>query len=64
METNRSCLRAVLDTNVPIGALISRNPNSPLVELLDRWLAGEFEILYSEDISAEYEEQELSLAVE
>ena len=49
METNRSRLRAVLDTNIPIGALMSRNPNSPLVELLDRWLAAVREI-YDETI--------------
>ena len=42
---------------------MSRNPNSPLVELLDRWLAGEFEILYSEDILAEYIEKILARGI-
>jgi predicted nucleic acid-binding protein len=37
-----SPLRAVLDTNVIIAALLSKNPGSPTVELLQRWGNGEF----------------------
>jgi len=43
-------LRAVLDTNVPIAAHLSRNPRSPTIELIDRWRAGEFVQLYSDDM--------------
>jgi putative PIN family toxin of toxin-antitoxin system len=41
-------LRAVLDTNVPIAAHLSRNPDSPTVELLRRWKDKEFVQLYSD----------------
>jgi predicted nucleic acid-binding protein len=41
-------LRAVFDTNVFVAAHISKNPNSPMMELLKRWRRGEFELLYSE----------------
>lgn len=50
-------LRAVLDTNVIFAALFTRNPNSPLAELLQRWYAGEFDLLYSEDLLLEYREK-------
>ena len=53
--TNR--LRAVLNTNVVIAAHLSRNPHSPTKELLDRWLAGEFVQLYSDDTLAELREK-------
>ena len=49
--------RAVFDTNVIIAALLSRNPNSPLRELLARWHNGEFELLYCFDLLAEYREK-------
>jgi putative PIN family toxin of toxin-antitoxin system len=44
----RKKLRAVLDTNVPIAAHLSRNPNSPTAELLRRWKDKEFVQLYSD----------------
>ena len=50
-------LRAVLDTNVIIAALKSRNPQSPTVELLTRWAKREFTLLYSDDLLAEYAEK-------
>ena len=50
-------LRAVFDTNVVLAALLSRNPNSPLVELLARWRHNEFEFIYSLDLLAEYREK-------
>lgn len=53
-------LRAVLDTNVVVAALRSRNPGSPNAELLRRWQAGEFELAYSAALKAEYEEQFLA----
>jgi len=49
-------LRAVLDTNVPIAAHLSRNPHSPTIELVDRWRTGEFTQLYSNDTLAELQE--------
>lgn len=55
MGTKQLRLRAVLDTNVIIAALRSPNPTSPTAELLRRWQADEFELLYSADLRAEYE---------
>ena len=48
-------LRAVFDTNVVIAALKSRNPRSPTVELISLWEADKFDLLYSDDLRAEYE---------
>lgn len=55
MATER--LRAVFDTNVVIAALKSRQSTSPTAELLRRWAAGEFDLLYSAALQAEYEEK-------
>lgn len=49
----RTMLRAVLDTNIPIAAHLSRNPRSPTIELITRWRAGEFTQLYSDDMLVE-----------
>ncbi len=57
MTTDSARLRAVFDTNVIIAALLSRNPNSPLVELLRRWRNNEFTLLYCDDLLAEYREK-------
>jgi predicted nucleic acid-binding protein len=56
VETER-CLRAVFDTNIFVAAYLSKSPNSPTVELLQRWLQGEFELLYSDDLLAEIDEK-------
>lgn len=56
--------RAVLDTNVVIAALKSRQPASPTAELLRRWVAGEFEVIYSAALQAEYEEKIAARAIE
>jgi putative PIN family toxin of toxin-antitoxin system len=53
----KSTFRAVLDTNVVIAALKSRNPKSPNAELLRRWTAGEFDLLYCDDLQGEYREK-------
>lgn len=45
---SRKKLRAVLDTNVILAAHLSRNPDSPTVELLKRWKDKEFVQLYSD----------------
>ena len=50
-------LRAVLDTNVPVAAHLSTNPNSPTMELIERWKRGEFTQLYSDDTIAELKEK-------
>ena len=50
-------LRAVFDTNVFVAAHISKNPNSPMIELLKRWRRGEFELLYSDDLLVEIDEK-------
>ena len=54
---DRSELRAVLDTNVPIAAHLSRNPQSPTIELLARWRGGQFVQLYSDDMLVELVEK-------
>jgi putative PIN family toxin of toxin-antitoxin system len=56
-EGDEKPIRAVLDTNVPIAAHLSRNPRSPTIELIDRWRAGEFIQLYSDDMLAELQEK-------
>lgn len=43
-------LRAVFDINVFVSAFLSRNPTSPTQELIDRWLAGEFDLLVCDAI--------------
>ena len=57
MPLGRGELRAVLDTNVPIAAHLSRNPRSPTIELLARWRTGEFTQLYSDDMLVELVEK-------
>ena len=57
-------LRAVFGTNVIIAALLSRNPDSPLVELLRRWRNNEFELLYCDDLQAEYYEKLIAKSIE
>jgi len=55
--TEPSRLRAILNTNVIVAALKSRNPQSPTAELLRRWEQREFDLLYSSDLRLEYEEK-------
>jgi uncharacterized protein len=50
-------LRAVLDTNVFLSAFLSRNPTSPTKEILQRWQAGEFVLLVSDDLIDELTEK-------
>jgi len=47
-------VRAVLDTNVILGAFISKSHDSPNQEEIDRLENAEFVSLYSEDIILEY----------
>lgn len=59
----RKELRAVLDTNVPIAAHLSKNPDSPTVELLRRWKDKEFVQLYSDgtldELNRKFAEKEI-----
>lgn len=49
--------RAVLDTNVVLAAHDATDPASPNREILDRWKAGDFLLLYSADIVIEFAEK-------
>jgi len=57
LATDPTRLRVVFDTNVVVAALLSRNPQSPLTELVRRWRRGEFEFLYCADLLSEYREK-------
>lgn len=61
--TSSVAWRVVLDTNVIIAALKSRNPESPTIELLHRWANREFLLLYSDDLLAEYIEKMSARAI-
>lgn len=50
-------LRAVLDTNVFVSALLSRSPTSPTQELIQRWEADEFTLLISDALLDEVAEE-------
>lgn len=64
MTEKREKLRAVLDTNVPIAAHLSRNPDSPTAELLRRWKDKEFVQLYSDgtldELNRKFVEKEIN----
>lgn len=47
-------IRTVLDTTVVVAAGKSKSPASPNREIIARWLRGEFTLLLSKDIAAEY----------
>ncbi len=57
-------LRAVLDTNVILAALLSRNPTSPTMELLQRWRKKEFTLLFCADLLVEYREKLIAKKVQ
>lgn len=50
-------MRAVLDTNVFVSALLSRSPTSPTQELIRRWEADEFTLLISDVLLEEVAEK-------
>jgi len=56
-------LRAVLDTNVFLSAFLSRNPASPTKEILQRWQAGEFDLLVSDALVEELAEKLLERGI-
>lgn len=55
--------RVVLDTNIVVAAHRSSGPTSPNLEILAHWKAGEFTLLYSEDVLLEYVEKLIEFGV-
>jgi predicted nucleic acid-binding protein len=49
MPNSPPACRAVLDSNVLVAARRSAYPRSPNRELIDRWQANEFTLLFSRD---------------
>ena len=58
-----AAVRAVLDTNVVLAAHRSSGTASPNREILARWAAGDFTLLYSEDVLLEYVEKLIEFGV-
>jgi hypothetical protein len=52
-----SNFRSVLDTNVVLAGKRTAHPSSPNREIIERWLLGEFTLLYSLDLLLEYAEK-------
>lgn len=55
--------RAVLDSNVLVAATRSADPHRPNRELIERWQAADFTLLYSRDTMLEYAEKLLELSM-
>ncbi len=64
MASSSPAFRAVLDTNVLVAAHRTPQSTSPNREVLDRWQASEFTLLYSRDTLYEYAEKLLELDVD
>ena len=64
MANSPPACRAVLDSNVLVAARRSTHPHSPNRELIDRWQANEFTLLFSRDTLHEYVEKLLALSVD
>ena len=58
-----AAVRAVVDTNVVIAAHRSSGAASPNQKILARWAAGDFTLLYSEDVLLEYVEKLIELGI-
>jgi predicted nucleic acid-binding protein len=58
-----SRVRVVPDTNVIVASRKSANPGSPNRELIDRWLAGEYALLYSRDTALQDAEKLIELGI-
>lgn len=63
MANSPALHRAVLDSNVLVAAIRSTDPHSPNRELIERWQANEFALLFSRDTLHEYVEKLLELSV-
>lgn len=50
-------IAAVLDTNVVLSSQRSTSPVSPNAEIIERWKAGEFAWLFTDDLLEEYAEK-------
>ncbi|MBC7819032.1 MAG: PIN domain-containing protein [Planctomycetaceae bacterium] len=61
MANSPPAFRAVLDSNVLVAAQRSADPLSPNRELIERWKANEFTLLFSRDTLLEYAEKLLVL---
>lgn len=57
-------LRAILDTNVVLAAKRTAHAQSPNVEIITRWMAGEFVWLVSGDMVTEYAEKLLEKGID
>jgi hypothetical protein len=44
--------------------LKSKNPNSPIIELLQRWRQEEFTLIYCDDLRAEYQEKFIDRSID
>ena len=64
MPNSLTVCRAVLDSNVLVAAHRSLNPLSPNREVIERWQANEFTLLFSRDTLHEYAEKLLMLSVD
>ena len=64
MANSPPVCRAVLDSNVLVAAHRSADPDSPNRELIERWQANEFTLLFSRDTLHEYAEKLCALAVD
>jgi uncharacterized protein len=64
MASSPPACRAVLDSNVLVAAHRSTHPDSPNREIIDRWQANEFTLLYSLDTLHEYAEKLLALSMD
>ena len=64
MANSPPVCRAVLDSNVLVAAHRSADPDSPNRELIARWQANEFTLLFSRDTLHEYAEKLCELAVD
>jgi len=57
-------IRAVLDTNVFVSAALSKDPNSPTREVLERWQRGEFVLLICTPLAEEIVEKLLDRSID
>ena len=64
MANSPSVRRAVFDSNVLVAARRSSAPHSPNRELIERWQANEFTLLFSRDTLHEYAEKLLELSAD
>jgi uncharacterized protein len=56
-------VRAVLDTNVFVSAVLSKNPSSPTREALERWQRGEFILIICTPLAEEIVEKLLDHSI-